>query len=294
MSEEDKCFFINTLGIKKKCFIKSTKNDEDKVYMNQAKLTQFNGFSIYIKSNHLDYFVDNILDDIKSNFILYSGNSTLTVPLEAISEKNFEKLLTSPKLLIWYCQNCIVNNHPIIKQLPLGLDYHTLYNNKNHEWGKTNESNLPKDQESLLLNIQKQSKPFKERIVKVYINFDNRNDSFGERREALKDIDKSIVFKPASRLKRTDDWKNMSKYCFVCCPAGNGIDTHRLWEALILGCVPIVKSSEFIKMYDGLPVIIVDNFKQINQSFLKNRYEEYKTDGYDFNKLRLKYWTKNL
>ena len=36
--------------------------------------------------------------------------------------------------------------------------------------------------------------------------------------------------------------RNLFTHRFCLCPRGNGIDTHRIWEALYCGCIPIIKS----------------------------------------------------
>jgi hypothetical protein len=49
---------------------------------------------------------------------------------------------------------------------------------------------------------------------------------------------------------------------FVISPPGNGSDCHRTWEAIYLGAVPIVL-REFWNFGDDLPVLIVDDYSQI-------------------------------
>ena len=41
-------------------------------------------------------------------------------------------------------------------------------------------------------------------------------------------------------------WNKQKDFAFVLCPHGGGLDCHRNWEALCLGCIPIVKTSKFI------------------------------------------------
>ena len=36
---------------------------------------------------------------------------------------------------------------------------------------------------------------------------------------------------------------------FVLCPEGNGIDTHRVWEALYSGSIPIVRIETHLKNF---------------------------------------------
>ena len=45
---------------------------------------------------------------------------------------------------------------------------------------------------------------------------------------------------------------------YVIAPRGGGEDTHRAWEALYLGVVPIVKHSPIDSVFEGLPVHFVD------------------------------------
>lgn len=46
--------------------------------------------------------------------------------------------------------------------------------------------------------------------------------------------------------ERLPSWRYSSiasRYLFVACPRGNGLDTHRFWETLYRGSVPVVKDS---------------------------------------------------
>lgn len=56
-----------------------------------------------------------------------------------------------------------------------------------------------------------------------------------------------------------------SQHAYVACPRGNGQDTHRFWETLYRGSIPIVKRSEWswqIKQL-GIEIIELDNWEQI-------------------------------
>ena len=56
---------------------------------------------------------------------------------------------------------------------------------------------------------------------------------------------------------------DLEKYKYVLCPPGNGIQTHRLWEAMYFGSIPVVKDSILYKSFKKLNIIFVDNFKNI-------------------------------
>jgi hypothetical protein len=45
-----------------------------------------------------------------------------------------------------------------------------------------------------------------------------------------------------------DDASSSRRYKYVICPRGNGIDTHRVWEALYLGVVPVVHHTSLMAM----------------------------------------------
>mmetsp|Transcript_22500 Transcript_22500/g.64717 ORF Transcript_22500/g.64717 Transcript_22500/m.64717 type:complete len:289 (-) Transcript_22500:750-1616(-) len=67
-------------------------------------------------------------------------------------------------------------------------------------------------------------------------------------------------------------WYNeFTQYEFVACPAGLGIDTHRLWEALYLGVRPIVLRNEISDLYVGLPMIIVlDKWEDLTEEVISS------------------------
>lgn len=45
---------------------------------------------------------------------------------------------------------------------------------------------------------------------------------------------------------------------YAVTPRGNGWDTHRVWEALFLGVIPILTHSPLDPTYEGLPILLVD------------------------------------
>jgi hypothetical protein len=42
---------------------------------------------------------------------------------------------------------------------------------------------------------------------------------------------------------------------YSLCPRGNGIDTHRFWESLYTGTIPIVEHCRLNDFFQGLPFI---------------------------------------
>jgi hypothetical protein len=254
----------------------------------------FDGISIYVCSDLLKYFVKQILPKINKNFILVSGDSDLCVPKEALTYQEFSILINSPFLIKWFLQNTQVQNNSKMIQMPIGLDFHTISNNPSHYWKLPGESHLPGAQEFALVNIKETSKPFYERIPKIYVNFSLTNDRFGDRVNSVKSISKDLMILNNSFTKRTINWQIMSTYTFVLSPFGNGMDCHRTWEALCLGCIPIVRAPNFRKMFEDLPVLIVDKWSSVNQELLLKTIDEFKQRIFKYEKLCLQYWTDKI
>ena len=54
---------------------------------------------------------------------------------------------------------------------------------------------------------------------------------------------------------------------FVICPEGNGIDTHRVWEALYLRSIPIIQKNQISNFLikANLPIMILNNWSDLSK-----------------------------
>lgn len=59
---------------------------------------------------------------------------------------------------------------------------------------------------------------------------------------------------------------------YVAAPRGNGLDTHRFWEALYLGCVPIVEKGPLDKLYASVGALVVKGWNQVTPALLEKEY----------------------
>jgi hypothetical protein len=86
---------------------------------------------------------------------------------------------------------------------------------------------------------------------------------------------------------------SLPKYKFIASPEGNGIDTHRTYEALVAGCIPIVEDNpEICKKYQGLPILYTRDYREISKSYLRVKYEEMLNQTYDFSRLFTSFYTQ--
>ena len=188
-----------------------------------------------------------------------------------------------------------------LRQFPIGMDYHTIRANPRHPWvatgGGSREGNTPVEQEHILIReIREVMKPFHHRKIRIYSNVMLCPDRFNDRMGAIREIPAELIFQQTTFIPRTQTWRNMTEFAFVLSPFGNGMDCHRTWEALLCGCIPIVRSSVFNELFEGLPVLIVENWSDISLQLLVTTLADFK-DKHDKNelkyeKLELSYYTK--
>ena len=88
---------------------------------------------------------------------------------------------------------------------------------------------------------------------------------------------------------------SLPKYKFVVSPEGNGIDCHRHYEALLAGCIPIVEENDLIKeKYSGCPILYTKDYSEITKEYLDNKYESMIDQAYDFSKLNINFYSKEV
>ena len=298
---ENNCYFVSSRGLLKSCSfhsnnpISSCNSDNQYLLDMISSSNMFDGMTIYVCSELLNYFILFILPDIRHKFILVSGDSDLISPSESIKEESlFHSLINNNNLIKWFSQNITINslfNNKII-QLPIGLDYHTIMNHPFHPWNHNKGAKyLPIQQEHMILNCRINSKPFSKREIKIYANFSLQNDRFKDRINIQTSIPKNLLHLINNDVPRIEYFKDIIQFAFVISPYGNGLDCHRTWETLCLGSIPIVRAKVFSKMFENLPVLFVNEWTDINKELLENTITEFTSKVFDYNKLRLKFWT---
>jgi hypothetical protein len=62
--------------------------------------------------------------------------------------------------------------------------------------------------------------------------------------------------------------EEVAKSYFVISPNGNGVDCHKTWESLYLKSIPIVTKSINVDFYKNYPIIIINDWSELNLSIL--------------------------
>lgn len=208
--------------------------------------------------------------------ILVTGHSDYD-----ISEKEMD-ILEKPNIKKWFCENKNIQHSKLIS-LPIGITNKDEPNSFIHSIiGNTDR----------IYNISKTPKTIKNL---VYMNFTTSN--YPKERKKIKKLysDKPWVTMRKGEVSEVGHERFLNdiyshKFCFA--PRGNGIDTHRLWESLYLRTIPIVKKCVALESFYDLPILFVDNWNNITEDFLNEKYEEIMQKEYNLEKIKIDYWLK--
>lgn len=79
---------------------------------------------------------------------------------------------------------------------------------------------------------------------------------------------------------------------YVLCPRGNGIDTHRLWETLYMGRIPIALNDRNTRYYQDLPILLVDKWSDVTPKLLEENIERFSdTSKFNMDMLKFSWWS---
>ena len=229
------------------------------------------GMSVYVRIYHLMTFMERVYPELlrqnKRGLILVTGDGITSAPLQALQEapEKQQQLEQDGVFRVWFAQNIDVPQTAFYRALPLGIDYHTQA--AGTDWGTRM---LPLSQENALLRIQRQAKPFSQRSRMILMDAHLTSNSNPADRTAMADalLGKPFVHALSGRLPRQEFWQKASEFQFVGSPLGRGLDCHRTWEALALGCVPIIRKTTLSPLFDDLPVLQVDSYEDITEEML--------------------------
>jgi hypothetical protein len=185
--------------------------------------------------------------------------------------------LNDSKLIALFSQNATIS-HDKIQCLPIGI--------ANSMWPHGNSKNVA--------DLSKENSKSKD--FKIMVNF--RPDTYKPHRtNVLKNIFDNL--KSHSKLLQTNaptilSLKNSQSSIFTACPRGNGPDTHRLWESLYMGSIPLVDQMTNSEYFNDLPLIYIKDWSKIDLKFLKKEFNKIKSKSFNYNKLKLSYWKSKL
>lgn len=196
------------------------------------------------------------LPSLRHPIVIVSTDGDNVVPGELPAE-TVEAILEHPLVRAWYTQNWDGTAHPKLHPIPIGLDLHSRRSvwNLCGWWGSL-----------LMKTIARLSAPIEKRSGEVLLDAHFQVTDFdrGQRvrlRQLMEGCPDCHILD--GRLTRPQVWREYSRHRFVLSPAGQGLDCHRTWEALLLGAIPIVQRSSLDPLFSGLPVALVDDWEEV-------------------------------
>jgi hypothetical protein len=170
------------------------------------------------------------------------------------------------------------------------MDYHTMWQTPNF-WGIGKQS--PVAQEQALLKVLNRAKDFNRRISGGYCNWHFQQNR-GDRVECLSEINRSICYFEKYPLPRMTSWSRQADFMFVVSPEGMGIDCHRTWEAILLGCIPVMKKNGISSLFRDLPVIELSRWNEFQPNRLLTESQRCMEEKYDYSSVFLNYWKAKI
>jgi hypothetical protein len=291
------CKYVSNVGLFLKCdesnAITYTKN---MVINDYTKIRLYDGVVIPVKMDQIRAFFMYV-HTIPCKFILATFDCDYTMPFDLLSVEEFYTLVDNPLLIHWYSVNAMDNIHDKLSVIPLGMNLHSIPFSHDIPWGfRLDGNNTPLDVESVLIQKKEAALPFYERIPLCYSNFHfsiyEKYDN--ARKTAMEQIPAELMVYEPTIIPADRAWEEQAKYAFVVSPHGNGLDCHRTWEALILGCIVVVKSSALDPLYIDLPVLVVEEWSDLTRELLDKTIETFKTMTFNYDKLTAEYWKKKI
>lgn len=236
-----------------------------------------NETNIYYRHTHdVNAFFKHL--PTKDPFILISHNSDGNVMngIGRVEDANIN--LMPSNLKHWFGQNINVVNDRI-SSLPIGIE--------NNAWCKKDQK---KEKMIIMSKLSKQIK----RILYINHNVLTNPAQREKPYQLFQDEDWVTAVNGRHGYKFDEYLDNIHNHKFVLCPEGNGIDTHRTWECLYMGGIPIEKRNINNQFYTDLPICFVDDWEEISEDFLIKEFIRIKTKNWNMKKLTFTYWKEKI
>ena len=195
----------------------------------------------FCRSDFVEYFFAE--HEPRGDYVLFSHNSDRSI------DESLHRFLRHRRLRAWFAANAAIH-HPKLHALPLGI--------ANPRWRHGDGAALAR--------IQAQG-------LEKTVLFDASYDiSTAPRvREHCRD---QTGIEPSTGRDFEEYLHSLASSYFCIAPRGNGIDTHRVWEALYLRTIPIVTRSVVSDQHAGVPMIVLDDWAAFRRvEFSPDLYE---------------------
>ena len=238
------------------------------------------GDSIYVTTELLDDFFEEVDPKINARYILISG----------LNDRGVNKHLSgkmSNKIIHWFSHNN-ASDHERVSTIPMGfqnlhwrIDDHPQSDVRNIQKVRNDRIEVDKD---LLVSFR------------IQTNSKDRQPCF-DYFSSLTDI---VTLRMDFEEYRQDSefvidfFRTIRRHKFVVCPFGNAWDCHRNWETFALGGIPIIMKHNSMEAFYDMPAWFVEDWSEVTKESMERKYKEMKSawDTYNHDKVYFEYWKK--
>ncbi len=213
---------------------------------------------VFVYSNYIQSVV-HILKTLDIDMHLYLHNSD-----DHLDQETYDTLDNISCIKKIYCQNLLLPTNKF-NILPIGLANRMYPHGSIIDLCKTIEKTYKQKRTKGLYVQMSNTHPVRTKILNTIISHNNSNGS-------------KFVVQPVLPYK--EYLEELAKHYFSLCPRGNGIDTHRFWESLYLGVIPVVICEDSdMPFYNNLRKLVpfytipLDQLKP--EMFTKELYETF-------------------
>jgi len=226
----------------------------------------------------------SLIGSMMRPIILITANEDTTI------DERWDQHIPS-NLHYWFAQNGISSNEKVI-MIPEGLQ--PSYGSKTGDMGY----HIGEIKENILNNL-----PEKSPTKLMYSNFNIGTNP--PHRNKIKEIcesvdfidwDGNIDFTTYESYNNYEVLKyfyeNILNYRAVVCPLGHGLDTHRVYETLYCGRIPITFHEKlYSKLYEKYPIIYLDDCEKLkDEELMKSLIKKEEDKVWDRELLNFSYW----
>jgi hypothetical protein len=230
----------------------------------------YNGCIIYTHTFYVKQLFEELRKTTKQVYVI-THNSDMNV------DETFE---IPDNVLRWYAQNANIT-HTKLTHIPIGLE--------NSRWFYK----LHKKQK--MLDIMRTS-----RDIKNWLYVNHNVNTNPDKRQELYDIARWWTYCTVESGKNGHDFDsylwNLYHHKYITCPQGNGLDTHRTWEALYIGSIPIeIRNKNNEELSKTFPILLVNCWGDVTEDLLYKKWWELalkKAESWDA--LTFAYWQHKI
>lgn len=269
-------FFIFPLCANEKCDLSKCivtgngfRSLADHIYDERNKRISFhtmqNGDIVFVKTDMLQSFFEKIHPKIPRSYILITHNS------DEDASQRYRYHLDEPKLLAWFGQNANFQ-HPKFYPIPIGIANTMFAFGDLKCFAKMLEKKDQYPKQNLLYaNFTPDTHPDRYKLYHIF---------------SLKDF----CYFQKKRISLEEYLQDVLQSEYVLSPRGNGLDTYRTWESMLMGAIPIVQHSHLDPLFEDMRVLLVNDFCEITREFLEKQLLLLQLKPHNNEKLYLNYY----